>query len=48
MNIEYRKKLLSAAIEACIKAGKEILDVYQSDDFNVQLKSDDSPLILVD
>ena len=48
MNIEYRKKLLSAAIEACIKAGKEILDVYQSDDFNVQLKSDDSPLTLAD
>tara|TARA_R110001583_G_scaffold8075_1_gene39393 strand:+ start:1738 stop:2544 length:807 start_codon:yes stop_codon:yes gene_type:complete len=48
MNIEYRKELLSAAIEACIKGGKEILDVYQSDDFNVQLKSDDSPLTIAD
>ncbi|MFT5749079.1 MAG: 3'(2'), 5'-bisphosphate nucleotidase [Ancylomarina sp.] len=48
MIIEYRKELLSAAIEACIKAGKEILDVYQSDDFHVQLKSDDSPLTIAD
>jgi len=48
MNKEYRKELLSAAIEACIKAGKEILDVYQSDDFHVQLKSDDSPLTIAD
>jgi 3'(2'), 5'-bisphosphate nucleotidase len=48
MNKEYRKELLSAAIEACIKAGKEILEVYQSDDFNVQLKSDDSPLTIAD
>lgn len=48
MNKEYRKELLSAAIDACIKAGKEILEVYQSDDFNVQLKSDDSPLTIAD
>lgn len=48
MNLEYRKELLLASIEACIKAGKEILDVYQSDDFNVQLKSDDSPLTIAD
>jgi len=48
MNKEYRKELLSASIAACIKAGKEILDVYQSDDFNVQLKSDDSPLTIAD
>ena len=48
MNKEYRKELLSAAIEACIKAGKEILDVYHSDDFKVQFKSDDSPLTLAD
>lgn len=48
MKLEYRKELLSTAIEACIKAGKEILDVYQLDDFNVQLKSDDSPLTIAD
>lgn len=48
MKKEYRKELLSAAIEACIKAGKEILEVYQSDDFNVQMKSDDSPLTIAD
>lgn len=48
MNKDYRKELLSASIEACIKAGKEILEVYQSDDFNVQLKSDDSPLTIAD
>jgi len=48
MDKEYRKELLSAAIEACIKAGKEIMNVYQSDDFNVQLKSDDSPLTIAD
>ncbi|MRT93308.1 3'(2'),5'-bisphosphate nucleotidase CysQ [Ancylomarina sp. 16SWW S1-10-2] len=48
MDKEYRMKLLSAAIEACIKAGKEILDVYKMDDFHVQLKSDNSPLTIAD
>ena len=36
------------AIEAAIAGGKEILDVYNTDDFEVQLKSDDSPLTKAD
>ncbi len=48
MHVKYRKELLCAAIEACLKAGKDILEVYQSDNFNVQLKLDDSPLTIAD
>ncbi|MBR8537910.1 3'(2'),5'-bisphosphate nucleotidase CysQ [Carboxylicivirga sediminis] len=36
------------AIEAAIEAGKEILNVFNSDDFGVRLKSDDSPLTEAD
>jgi len=41
-------KLLETAIDASIIAGKEIMNVYNSSDFNVELKSDDSPLTLAD
>ena len=41
-------ELLNIAIEASIKAGQAILEVYQSDDFVIQLKSDKSPLTLAD
>ncbi len=36
------------AIKAAIEAGKEILEVYNSDDFQVQIKADNSPLTLAD
>lgn len=40
--------LLHIAVEAALEAGKEILVIYKSDDFEVQLKSDDSPLTKAD
>ena len=39
---------LKIAIEASLKAGKKILEIYNSDDFIVEYKSDDSPLTLAD
>ena len=39
---------LELAIEASIKAGKKILEIYTSDDFIVEYKSDESPLTLAD
>ncbi len=41
-------RLLKIAIEASIHAGKEILDVYDSDDFQVVSKADKSPLTKAD
>lgn len=40
--------LLSLAIEASVEAGKEIMDIFNSSDFGVRLKSDDSPLTEAD
>jgi len=40
--------ILNTAITASIAAGKAILKVYNSDDFEVELKSDNSPLTLAD
>ena len=40
--------LLKIAISAALEAAKEILKIYRSDDFEVQLKSDDSPLTKAD
>ncbi len=42
------KSLLITAISAAISAGKEIMNIYESDDFEVKLKSDDSPLTIAD
>lgn len=42
------RNLLSIAINASIKAGKLIMDVYYSNDFHVNLKSDNTPLTLAD
>jgi len=42
------KKQIYQAIEASIKAGATILEVYNSKDFEIQLKSDNSPLTLAD
>ncbi len=41
-------QLLQHAINASLKAGKEIMDVYSQDDFKIQIKSDDSPLTIAD
>ena len=45
MKVNLTTKL---AIEAAIAAGKEILKIYESGDFGVQLKGDDSPLTKAD
>ena len=42
------KDLLKIAINAALEAAKEILKIYHSGDFEVQLKSDDSPLTRAD
>jgi 3'(2'), 5'-bisphosphate nucleotidase len=41
-------QLLNTAIEAAIKAGQAILEVYHSGDFDIDIKSDDSPLTRAD
>lgn len=41
-------KHLQTTIKASIDAGKAILEVYRSDNFEVELKSDNSPLTLAD
>ncbi|NOU59253.1 3'(2'),5'-bisphosphate nucleotidase CysQ [Marinifilum caeruleilacunae] len=48
MNFSRRKELLLEAISASLQAGQEILKVYQSEDFEVQLKSDNTPLTIAD
>ena len=45
MNI---KELLPIAKRAAIVAGDAIMDIYESDDFNVELKGDNSPLTKAD
>lgn len=40
--------LLHIAIEAALEAGKEILEIYKSDDFEIQTKGDNSPLTKAD
>ena len=44
---DYRQ-LIETAKKAAVEAGKVILEVYNSDDFNVELKGDDSPLTRAD
>jgi 3'(2'), 5'-bisphosphate nucleotidase len=41
-------KLLETAITAAMTAGKKILEIYESDDFDVSLKKDHSPLTKAD
>ncbi|MDC9724259.1 MAG: 3'(2'),5'-bisphosphate nucleotidase CysQ [Urechidicola sp.] len=41
-------KNLQTAIKASLKAGIEIMKVYESDDFNIEIKGDDSPLTQAD
>lgn len=45
LNIDY---LISIAKQAALKAGVEILKVYNSEDFGCKLKSDLSPLTYAD
>ncbi|MBV1924753.1 MAG: 3'(2'),5'-bisphosphate nucleotidase CysQ [Flavobacteriaceae bacterium] len=40
--------LLNIAIEASLKAGEAIMKVYNSNDFEVEIKNDDSPLTRAD
>lgn len=48
MELKQRKELLSAAVNAALKAGEEILKVYYSQDYEIDHKSDDSPLTKAD
>lgn len=41
------KPILTSAIQAALKAGKEILKIYQTN-FDVELKDDNSPLTIAD
>jgi 3'(2'), 5'-bisphosphate nucleotidase len=41
-------KNLKIAIEGALEAGKAILDIYHSDDFQVEIKGDNSPLTKAD
>ncbi len=42
------EKLLATAIDAAIDAGKRIMEIYETDDFGVDFKSDNSPLTKAD
>ena len=42
------KNIYTLAVRAAVEAGKAILDVYESEDFEVEHKSDQSPLTLAD
>ncbi len=46
--IKYTKDLILTAIKASVKAGKEIMKVYESDNFHTSLKEDNSPLTQAD
>ncbi|RLA20776.1 MAG: 3'(2'),5'-bisphosphate nucleotidase [Gammaproteobacteria bacterium] len=48
INLETLKELLPDASEIARKAGAEIMGIYQTGDFSVESKSDDSPLTTAD
>ncbi len=48
INHQKFKQLLKIAVVSALKAGEEILNVYQISDFNVEFKSDHSPLTNAD
>jgi 3'(2'), 5'-bisphosphate nucleotidase len=48
MDFNKRKDLLIKAVLASLKAGREIIKVYQSKNFQVHLKSDNTPLTIAD
>ena len=41
-------KNLKLAINSCLLAGNEIMNIYKSDKFDVDLKEDNSPLTTAD
>ncbi|NOZ35590.1 MAG: 3'(2'),5'-bisphosphate nucleotidase CysQ, partial [Chlorobi bacterium] len=45
---KYIKDLILTAIKASVKAGEEIIKVYESNDFHTSLKADNSPLTQAD
>ncbi len=47
MNID-KTELLQISKKAAVEAGREILKIYHSDDFDVELKGDNSPLTKAD
>ena len=46
--MKERKNLLLEAINASLRAGEKILEVYNSEDYEIQFKEDESPLTLAD
>jgi len=42
------KDLLEIAIKASLLAGQKIMEIYESEDFSVEYKKDDSPLTKAD
>ena len=42
------KQLLNTAITAALEAGKAIIEIYHSGEFNVEMKGDNSPLTKAD
>ena len=42
------KEIYKTAIEAAIEGGKRIMEIYENEDFQVESKSDDSPLTIAD
>lgn len=48
MNQERIKELVKLAKEASVEAGKAILNIYDSEDFGIETKGDNSPLTKAD
>lgn len=42
------EELLELAVKAALEAGKKIIEVYETDDFSIDMKSDNSPLTKAD
>ncbi|SFF60092.1 3'(2'),5'-bisphosphate nucleotidase [Salegentibacter agarivorans] len=42
------KEIYKIAIEASVEGGKRIMEIYENEDFQVESKSDDSPLTIAD
>jgi 3'(2'), 5'-bisphosphate nucleotidase len=42
------EQLIIPSFKAVLKAGDEILNVYENEDFNIEFKEDDSPLTIAD
>ncbi|MDT8438354.1 MAG: 3'(2'),5'-bisphosphate nucleotidase CysQ [Wenzhouxiangellaceae bacterium] len=48
MNSDEYPRLLEGVLAACREASARILEIYQSDDFSIERKEDDSPLTRAD